>query len=715
MKTSFFFSDATLQALGWTLLHSLWLAAVIGLLLTIALPRLHKPQQRYNAGFGALVAVFGASFITFCWYYFTWTAPVPVVYDFSNAEMVARVTVTSTAQPAEISLMAQFTAWFEDHYSFFVNLWMAGFVLLLLRMSGGLLYLGRIRSLAEKLPENFAAVTQKAQLPGLRYSVRVLQSAIVHSPVAFGYLKPVILLPAGLINHLTMAEVEAVIMHELGHIARRDWLMNLIQTLIEAVFYFHPVVWWMSAVVRQERERCCDEWAVSQLGNDRLTYAKALLRVQEYAQSVKNRIEPSLAMAAEGPRSKWFKRRTFLLERIQTILLQSPQQKSMIMERMLITGLLMVSLTFWGLQAAPPLPFGMGAVQDIFSENLDDQNPAAPRLDSVPPAKKGNSVRRISQDDGKQKVELEVKNGNVTRLAIDGREVPAAEYKNHAGLIDQLMHQAPPAPPVPPVPPVPGVPPVPPAPPTPPARGWGHSGDAPNAPFFYYGNGGGISIDKSDKDHTIIKLNRDGKPTEIEIKDGVVTIDGKPVEEGETLDLDGMQFFNFDEKGGHAFGFSSADGKGAVAWPEGFSVWTPNIDIDMGSIRDAVNGYQENMHNLNDQLNDLQFNFQHNFPMGTPAPTPDAFHFTPPAAPGGFGGFHRGGDRGISDVIFDELRRDHLVTDPDEYSVELTPKKFKVNGKKQPENMHRKYLELYKRHTGKDLAGDDSFKYSIKR
>lgn len=115
---------------------------------------------------------------------------------------------------------------------------------------------------------------------GVRRSVQVLQSAIVHAPVVAGYFKPFVLLPTSIISEMPMQQLEAILAHELAHVRRVDYVVNLFQTLFETVFFYHPAVWWISKQIRTEREHCCDDIVVSALDN-RADYGRALLAVTQ--------------------------------------------------------------------------------------------------------------------------------------------------------------------------------------------------------------------------------------------------------------------------------------------------------------------------------------------------------------------------------------------------------------------------------------------------
>ena len=88
---------------------------------------------------------------------------------------------------------------------------------------------------------------------------------LVDVPSVIGTIRPVVLLPVAALTNLTPDQIEALLAHELAHIRRRDYAMNLAQTVAEALLFFHPAVWWMSARIREEREHCCDDVAVERV------------------------------------------------------------------------------------------------------------------------------------------------------------------------------------------------------------------------------------------------------------------------------------------------------------------------------------------------------------------------------------------------------------------------------------------------------------------
>src|SRR5207247_762569 len=125
-------------------------------------------------------------------------------------------------------------------------------------------------------------------------AAHVVESALVDVPTVVGCMRPVILLPIAAISNLTPSQIEAILAHELAHIRRHDYLVNLLQTLAETLLFYHPGVWWVSARIREEREHCCDDVAVEVCG-DAVIYARALAELETW------RVESTaLTIAATG-------------------------------------------------------------------------------------------------------------------------------------------------------------------------------------------------------------------------------------------------------------------------------------------------------------------------------------------------------------------------------------------------------------------------------
>ncbi len=274
--------ENVVNALGWTLLHSLWQGALaaLGFALFLYLSRRASARARYAMGLAVLALVLLASVATF-WNHFSAPAgaAAPVVSAAATPAPVAGVPAASV--PLGRRLSAFFGDYFSRHLPLIVTLWLLGVLFLSLRLAGGMLYAQRLkysrsRPLPSPWPEKLQALAARA---GLRRPLRLLESLRLRTPVVIGHLKPFLLLPAGLVTGLSAAEVEALLAHEVAHVMRRDYLVNVLQNLLEVLYFFHPGVRWVSSCVRQEREHCCDDIAVELCG-DAPGYARALASLQ---------------------------------------------------------------------------------------------------------------------------------------------------------------------------------------------------------------------------------------------------------------------------------------------------------------------------------------------------------------------------------------------------------------------------------------------------
>lgn len=285
------------NALGWTLLHSLWQGALaaLGFALFLYLSRRASARARYAMGLAVLALVLLASLATF-WNHFSDPAGTPAPVISAAAAPAVAVGGPAAAVPLSRRISLFFGSYFSRHLPLIVTLWLLGVLFLSLRLAGGMLYAQRLktsrsRPLPAPWPERLQALAAKA---GLRRPLRLLESMRLRTPVVIGHLKPFLLLPAGLVTGLSTDEVEALLAHEVAHVMRRDYLVNVLQNLLEILYFFHPGVRWVSFCVRQEREHCCDDIAVELCG-DAPGYARALASLQ-----TDGAVLATPAMAASG-------------------------------------------------------------------------------------------------------------------------------------------------------------------------------------------------------------------------------------------------------------------------------------------------------------------------------------------------------------------------------------------------------------------------------
>ena len=273
------------EALGWTLVHFLWQGAAVAVLLALANLGLRRAtaNARYLAACAAMVAMLAAAVGTFVW----------LVTEPRAAPAMARAAPLG-ASPAAAAPPAPAARSIPDVFPWMIGLWATGVALLSVWSAGGWVLAQRMKWRSRQI----AAVVWQEMLARLaarlriRRAVRLCESVLVRVPTVIGWLRPVILLPASVVARLSPREVEALLAHELAHIRRHDYLVNLVQTAVETLFYYQPAVWWVSRRIRAERENCCDDLAVSACG-DALVYARALTDLEELR-------EPAFALAASG-------------------------------------------------------------------------------------------------------------------------------------------------------------------------------------------------------------------------------------------------------------------------------------------------------------------------------------------------------------------------------------------------------------------------------
>jgi beta-lactamase regulating signal transducer with metallopeptidase domain len=199
-------------------------------------------------------------------------------------------------------------AWLADHLEpalpWIDGVWMIGVSLLALRAMGGWYQLQTLRKRARwtipaDMAHQFHQISERMRLAG-QISLRISDEVI--TPLAMGAWRATVILPVSAVLRMPPSELEAVLAHELAHIRRFDYLCNLFQTAVESVLFFHPAVWWLSRTVRERREVCCDEVAVSVCA-DPVVYAQALLRLEE---EKTERLQ--LAVALKGPNGSLLRR-----------------------------------------------------------------------------------------------------------------------------------------------------------------------------------------------------------------------------------------------------------------------------------------------------------------------------------------------------------------------------------------------------------------------
>ncbi|MGZ3458211.1 MAG: M56 family metallopeptidase [Archangium sp.] len=288
-------SGAVSQSLGWALLHLLWQGALVAAVLAGALRVLDRraASVRYLLACGSLALMLVLPALTGWQHYLSLQeaeplprAPAPVM---TAAAMPAPLRVTTrrvepppaaARAPESAPVLKRSLALLGEHMQWLVLAWGLGVAASSVRLLSGWLKLRRLVREAEPAPAEWQqALERLSKRLGMTRPVRLLRSAALDVPAAVGWLRPVVLLPVTALIGLPARQLEMVLAHELAHIRRYDFAVNMVQTLVETLFFYHPAVGWMSRIIRVEREHCCDDIAVSTSGNA-ISYARALTALE---------------------------------------------------------------------------------------------------------------------------------------------------------------------------------------------------------------------------------------------------------------------------------------------------------------------------------------------------------------------------------------------------------------------------------------------------
>ena len=673
-------SEHLAYAISWTVLHSLWQASLIALIMSWFLNRYDNEDAivRYRISYAAMLFVLGAAVLTFMTYYLMETGAEATVG-------LATVTVSLSGdlpiQPTNV--FSQLGFWITHNLNVVASMWILGVVLFCIKLGGSLLYTMRLQKReADFLPDNVydGFINLKSKL-GIRQYIHLAETSKVNTPMLIGYLKPVILFPIGLINHLSLEETNAILAHELAHIKRNDFLHNLILSVVELLFYYHPAVWWISANVRMERENCCDDLAMKLIG-DKTIYAKTLLKIEE----LKSSNIPSLAIPLSRNKNQ-------LLHRIARIVNQ-PQTRSQIREKLIATCLLFTFFFGFGNSMSEDARVITIEVPEIEKKTITQLQPDCDKkstftiqpinqqksdcncdskdkstvnvkvshkvsddkriiyIDTIPSGKKSNMTIINSSDD--QEVILKMKDGKIVELEIDGQKIEEEDYDEHLDMdsyttpdIQSILEEA---------------------------------QEEMNRSFkeidtealkHHFDLG---QVEKEMEDHKErFKLDRENH---FELYFGESEDQLSKLFEG---DMDGKMKFKLDDSQ-----------EGTIQWKNHFDNFE-NLDSILGTM-DRFDGIVEFDSNLpHFELHEFDF------------PSTRKFKFQP----NDFSGLH---PMTPTDKLIQALSKDGFLQKEDLNKIELSGKHLKINGEKQPSNIYQKYKKIYEDSVGHELSKDSKIK-----
>ncbi|HEY2726694.1 MAG TPA: M56 family metallopeptidase [Parafilimonas sp.] len=417
---NYFFTNELMQALFRTLMHSLWqgilLASIAGLI--ILYTKNSGAVLRYKLFSGVLLTFIFISLATFCYELYSVTSnAVPV----TKAITLSAYNNAVTHKPSPSNLVEKIISGFKSAENFIVLTW---FIIIMLKSISLLTGLRSVYILKHRQVSNAGEywneqLKQLAAKAGVTKKVILLKSAIAKIPMVLGHLKPVILFPAAALTTLPPEEIEAILLHELAHIRRKDYLVNILQSLAEIIFFFNPAVLWISSLIKEERENCCDDIAITQIKNKK-QFVHALVSFQEY------NLTSKYAATFSG-------KRNHLLNRIKRIITNNNKTLTNMEKTFLAAGIIITSLMAVAFAQHKQFSYASFMPPAKTSSLLN-------KKDTVPVTANDNESKYTmsSTMDGKQYRLVEV-NGKVTELYVDNVRVPDDKISDYNSVIDKLQ------------------------------------------------------------------------------------------------------------------------------------------------------------------------------------------------------------------------------------------------------------------------------------
>jgi beta-lactamase regulating signal transducer with metallopeptidase domain len=316
MLTSF---QLILKTLSWTIVHSFWQIAVITLIAALLglITRNRTSAFRFRLFTISLLCIFISVISTFFLVYSKIRSSNAVLGSAIQSQYILEQTTTEKNSYSLVNnqypsgILSQVDHYIDQYLPFIVIIWLLGVMVSLLRLAGGIGHIHYLKTRMNFPVDEFweSVLANYTERFGINRKVTLLESALVTSPLVIGHIKPVILFPISFINKMTVSEVEAVISHELAHIMRNDYLINILMSVLQSLFYYHPAIWWLTKQAKTERENSCDDIAIEFCG-DKVLYAKSLVMVQQMVSAPQ---DMAMAFSGDSIKSQFGKRIVRLL------------------------------------------------------------------------------------------------------------------------------------------------------------------------------------------------------------------------------------------------------------------------------------------------------------------------------------------------------------------------------------------------------------------
>jgi beta-lactamase regulating signal transducer with metallopeptidase domain len=437
-----FTGQQLIQAISWTLIHSLWqgmlLSIVVGII--IFFTKQSKPALRYNLLAGSLFIFIVTAVVTFSLQLLHATqivdAGLTITADSINS--VQNISVATVTNHSDLPFFSSLFTFFDVQATWIVLIWFIIIAFQFIKLAAGLFNVYQLKtkkvfSVNDYWNDKIADLCSELKI---NKSVRLLVSGITKMPSVVGVFKPVILFPAAMLASLPANEIEAILVHELAHIARKDFLVNLLQHVVEIIFFFNPAVLWVSSLIKQERENCCDDIAVIKMDNKR-SYIDALLSFQNFNE-----------LAVLPLASSFLGEKNNLINRVKRILYNNNKTLNNMEKKLLIAGAIVTGVFIFAFTtidtAQKKTPAKAHADAVAVNETKHDFTEMKETSDSFPVK---NNIEesifngKITKDEDGKKYELTTENGTVKELYINGKRIPADKMQDYSTVTSEILRQ----------------------------------------------------------------------------------------------------------------------------------------------------------------------------------------------------------------------------------------------------------------------------------
>lgn len=430
--TDLHLTSSFMAALGTVFTDTLWQGAIIGLsFLTATLfLKTGDARSRYNLAAFALTGFMVWTGVDIYRALNDWHLSGIALIQTTGLKEMTFVPGNATSAHVQVSgsmvetLISGFYNWVGNLYHVIVPLWIGGVFLLSMRLIRGFIVTNRMKhtnlfALPPHWQECANELTGKMKI---NRNIQLKGSHNITAPMVIGYFSPVILFPLSAVTGLNYSELEAVLAHELAHIRRHDFVFICIQQVAETILFYHPVVWILSSYLDKEREKCCDDVAIS-LTNNSLPFAKAITLMES------QRIQKNI------PAASLLGRDNRLLNRIRRIL-SNGIRHSNIMERTVAAGILIGSLcllfVFSGFSGNHP---------ESNRNNASGMTTAAP--DTLTSITETRTIEaQMTVDSGKPPVTYKMTfvNDSLRDLRVNHKKISRDKFGQYQGQIDEIQH-----------------------------------------------------------------------------------------------------------------------------------------------------------------------------------------------------------------------------------------------------------------------------------